>query len=115
MRLKVRVVGLSVLCLFLYSCAVFSLPQKDRSLVFCDDFMTQYVGFYEESQRLMADKTIDVKTKTFIATKVNPKINQLHRFIVSYCRLATQGGNPSSTSIETTIAEISTLLTEVLR
>jgi len=89
-----------------------AMTPKDRGLTLCNDFMTQYEQFHSQSLQILASEQAKVETKKMVATKINPKLNDLKPLIVDYCTCAMNGSQLDSTTITTIITDVSILFTE---
>ena len=105
---------LMISVLLLSACAgLTKMTPQERAMVFCDDFMTQYERWHSESTRIILSDKATAKTKILVATKINPKLNKLKPLITDYCWLAMDGKAPSSDTIQTIMADVAALFSEV--
>lgn len=111
MRTKQVVLMLS-LVLLVGCVGISQMTPAQRSLTFCNDFMTQYEQLDAQSRVILLDETVKVETKVMVATKVNPKLNKLRGAIINYCNMAVTGRGGDATLITMLVTEITTLLAE---
>lgn len=100
--------------LLLAGCAgLVNMTPQERALTLCDDFITQYEAMHAESLRLLASEQVSTERKKYIATVINPRLNQLKPVISDYCRMAIKGGTPNAAAITAILSDISALFMEV--
>jgi hypothetical protein len=106
---------LLMLCILLVGCAgMAKMTPQERSRTLCADFMVQYEGWHKESLRILAADKVDKDIKLAVARNINPRLNQLHSIIVTYCEMAVEGQTvPSSDQIVALMTEITALFGEV--
>lgn len=107
----------SIIMLLCLACAHYTA--REQAMIFGKEMMKMHEELSKASLSIINDPNVPMKERLFVATKVNPKINNLHSVIVKYNDVVINSFEASPqdvtqyrTSIIELVREIKTMLNE---